>query len=823
MKKKYDVGGMSCAACQAHVNKAVEKLDGVNSVNVNLLTNSMEVDFDEFKLKDQDIFRAVKNAGYSASLPKEKEINQKKKTDKDLISLLVSIVILLLLMYVSMGNMMFNWWLPSFFDHHHNPLNNALLQLFFTIPIIIIYFKFFISGFSKLFKGHPNMDTLIAVGSSVSLIYSIFCIIKIMLGDASYHMHLYLESAAMILVFVSIGKYLEKISKKKTTSAIEKLVNLAPKTAIVLRNDEEIELKSEEIQLNDIIIVRKGDMIAVDGIIVEGSASIDQANITGESLPVLKEIDDEVYSSTIVTAGYLKIKATKVGKDTSIETIIRLVEEASYSKAPISKLADKISGIFVPIILGIALITFIANFLYLKIATPSWYSGDMFETSLNYAITVVVIACPCALGLATPVAIMVGTGKGAENGLLIKNAEILEKAHEITTVVFDKTGTITYGKPLVTDFINYSDDNLYDILYAFEVLSEHPLASAIVDYTKTKTTSDLIINDYQAHNGKGISGYINQDLYEIGNTKFNEINKEYQEIIDKLANEGKTPLIIYKNHQLIGIIACKDKVKNTSVIAVKKLKELGLKVVLLTGDNKLTANFIGNEIGVDEIYSEVLPTDKQTVIKGLMDKGENVAMVGDGVNDALALTTANIGISIGNGSDIAIESSDIILLRNDLMDVLNVIKLSKRIIRTIKLGLFWAFFYNIICVGLSLGILYYITKGNFVIKPMYGSIAMSLSSVSVVLNALTINLFKVQRIEEEGEDEMFGNKTMVIDVDGMMCMNCVKHVEEACLKVKGVKSAHASLENKNVEVNYKGNVTKEALIKSIIDAGYQAE
>lgn len=830
MKEQFDIKGMSCAACQAHVQKAVEKLDGATSVNVNLLTNSMDVDFDENKINVNDIINAVKASGYGASLKQEKqEENTKKKIDKALILLIIAVIDLIILMYFSMGNMMWNWPVPSIFDHHASPIGFSLIQLGLSLPIIIIYHTYFVSGLKKLFKGHPNMDTLIAVGASFSLIYSIYCIVMIILGNHEYHMYLYFESACMILTFVSIGKYLESLSKKKTTVAIEKLMKLSPKQACVVRNGEEVIIDSKDVLVHDIVIVRKGDLIPVDGKIIEGNCSIDQSSITGESIPVEKHIGDEVYSSTIITAGYVKIDAEKVGKDTSIETIIALVEEASNSKAPISKLADKISGVFVPIILIVALITFIGNLLYLNIANPTWFTGNNFETALNYAITVVVIACPCALGLATPVAIMVGTGKGAENGLLIRNAEILEKAHLIKTVVLDKTGTITNGLPHVVDFISYSDDDLASILYAFEVKSEHPLALAIVEYTKTKALNDYEITNYETIDGIGIRGYIENDLYEIGNLKFlDNDNTKVTDTVNSLAKEGKTPLIILKNKEVIGIISCKDEVKTTSKDAIRKLQNEGIEVVMLTGDNKETAESIAKEVGINKIYASVLPTDKEEIIKSLKKDNKNlVAMVGDGVNDALALTSADLAIGIGAGSDIAIESSDIILLRNDLLDILNVIKLSDRVVKTIKLGLFWAFFYNAICVFLSLGILFYLTKGKFMMEPMYGSIAMSISSVSVVLNALTINLFKVEhsnKIEEnKGEEEMFGREKIVIDVDGMMCMNCVKHVEEACEKVEGVISAKASLEDKNVTVKFKGEVSKEALVKAINDAGYKAK
>ena len=831
MQEKFDIMGMSCAACASHVDNAVRKVEGVKEVNVNLLTNMMEVTYDETLTTNNMIIEAVKKAGYDAKIKEEKiKIKENKKIDKNLILLIISIIDLIILMYFSMGNMMWNFPAPSFIDHHNSPVNYCLLQLILSLPIIIIYRNYFISGYKKLFSGHPNMDTLIAIGASFSIIYSLYCTIMVMLGNHIYHMYLYYEAACMILVFVSIGKYLESLSKKKTTKAIEELIDLSPKKATLFINNTEKEVLIDQVKVGDILIVKKGDIVPVDGIIIKGAASIDTAIITGEAIPKEAKINDEVYQGTIITAGVILIEAKKVGKDTSLENIISLVEEASSSKAPISKLADKVSAIFVPIILGIALLTFIGNFLYLNIAHPSWYNGDIFETALNYAITVIVIACPCALGLATPVAIMVGTGIGAKNGLLIKNAEILEAASKIDTVVLDKTGTITYGKPKVIDFIKYQDVDLYSILYNFEINSEHPLASSIIEYTKNKAMTNYEITEYKAYDGKGISGYIGDDYYEIGNLNFeNQISDDIKNQINDFAESGKTPIIIFCNKKIIGLITLIDEIKETSKKAIKSLQQNNIKVVMLTGDNEITANKVAKEVGVDKVYANILPIQKQDIIKELkINNNGLVAMVGDGVNDALALTTADIGIAIGAGSDVAIESSDIILQRNDLLDVLNVIKLSKRTLNTIKVGLFWAFFYNFICVFLSLGILYYVTKGSFKMEPMYGAIAMSISSVSVVLNALTINLFKIKHsdiidIDEKGDEDMFNNKIIEIDVEGMMCENCVRHVEEACKKIDGVKGAKASLENKKVNVKCKNNVDKDILIKAINEAGYKAK
>lgn len=822
MKKKFNVSGMTCASCQSHVEKAVRKLDGVSDVYVNLLQNNMEVNFDEKVCSISKIEEAVDKAGYKATLPEEKGVSNKNK-DYSLFKLIFCIVDLFVLMYFSMGNMMWGWPSPKVFDMHQNPMGFALVQFILVLPICYIYRNYFISGFKKLFKLSPNMDSLIAVGATFSLAYGIYCLFMISLGHTQYHMYLYFESAGMILVFVSIGKYLEELSKKRTTDSLTKLMDLKPKTAIILDGDNEVLVNVNDVKIGDVVVVKKGDLIPVDGKIINGEASIDEANITGESIPVFKGVGDEVYSSCILTNGYIYVETSKSSEDTTIATIIKLVEEASNSKAPISRLADKVSGVFVPIIFSISLLVFILNIIYIIIAKPA-YVNNAFETALNFAITVIVIACPCALGLATPVAIMVGTGKGAQNGLLIKNAAILEAAHNITTVVLDKTGTITKGHPEVVDFIKYKDFDMESILYSFEIKSEHPLALAIVEYTKDKKMFDYNILNYEAIDGKGLRGIIDNDLYEIGNLKLLPNNDLASDIVNKMSNEGKTTLIVLKNKELYGIVAVKDEIKENSKEAIHLLQNKGIKVVMLTGDNEITANAIAKDVGVNKVIANVMPTDKANVINELKNKNEFVAMVGDGVNDAIALSSANLGIAIGAGSDVAIESADIVLLRNDLLDVLNVISLSKRTINTIKLGLFWAFFYNIICVILATGIFYYTSNGSFKMEPMYGSIAMSISSVSVVLNALTINLFKVNKNKEEiiKKEERKMNQ-LVLNVDGMMCMHCVKHVEDASKKVVGVINAHASLDSKTVTIDYEGNIDKEQIIKNITDAGYSVK
>lgn len=824
MKDKFLVEGMTCAACQSHVQNAVSKVNGVISVNVNLLSNSMEVEWDEKTCSVLIIEEAVKKAGYKATLFKNKK--EGKKKDKKLIELIISFIFLLILMYLSMGHMI-NLSLPSFLSGLDNAMWHALSQLLCVIPIIIIYRRYYISGFTKLFKGKPNMDSLIALGSCASLIYGIVAIVRIAMGLNTgnmdlvkhYHENLYFESAGMILTLVSLGKYFESLSKKKTTSAIEKLMDLAPKTARIIENNKEKIVRVEDVKVDDIVLVKKGEAVPVDGIIIKGVGSFDQSTLTGESIPVQKTKNEEVLSSSLLTAGIVFIKATKVGEDTSIASIIRLVDEASNSKAPISKLVDKVSSIFVPTIMVISIITLIVNLLF----------KNTFEEAFNFAISVLVIACPCALGLATPVAIMVGTGKGAEYGILFKNAEILEKAHSIKTVVLDKTGTITEGKPEVVEVIHYVKSvDIISIAYSLERLSEHPLASAVVSYAeKGFTPTQLEIKDFSSIDGVGIKGKIGDKTFVIGNERVLELINNKGDIssdINRLSSLGTTPIIMIDEEEVIGIFAIKDKVKPGAVTAIKKLKNKGIKVIMLTGDNKITASKIAKEVGVDKVIAEVYPTDKQNVINALKKKDNNlVAMVGDGVNDALALISADLGVSLGNATDIAIESSDIILLRNDLNDIVTMIELSKRVLTVIKGNLFWAFIYNCIGVILATGLFY--SSFGIRLNPMIGSLAMSFSSVFVVLNALTIYLFKVKKVKEnviENKEET-KVKEIIINVNGMMCNHCKSHVEKALLNVEGVIEAEANLEKKNVTIKYNGDIERETFISAIVEAGYEAQ
>lgn len=746
MKKKFNIEGMTCSACQSHVQKVVDKLNGTNKVNVNLLSNSMDVEYDETKCSIEDIKTAVQKAGYKAFLPEEAITPAKgiktKNSDHKGRNLLIAAAFSLAVFYLAMGPML-HIPLPSFFTGVENALPLIFTQFLLTIPVIIIYRNYFINGFKKLINRSPNMDTLISIGASASLIYSIYAIYAISynlgIGKldvvSEYAKHIYLDSASMILVLVSFGKYLEAKSKKKTNAAIEKLMDLSPKKALVVKNGKVVEVGIEEVKLNDQVIVKKGMLVPVDGIIIDGAGSFDQSNITGESIPVYKEKNDEVISSSILTTGYVIINATKIGSDTTINTIIKLVEEASNSKAPISKLADKISLFFVPIVMTIAILSF-TIFMILE---------KNFDLAFTMGVSVLVIACPCALGLATPVAIMVSTGVAAKNGLLIKNAIILENTHLVKTVILDKTGTITLGKPTVTDIISIDGSDILSIANALEQKSEHPLASAIINKAKEMNTPTLEIQDFENKSGLGISGIIDNNNYRIGNEKYlNELNidlNEHKETLTKLTSESKTPLLIAKDNSLIGIIAVKDPVKDDSKEAINNLHKLGLNIVMLTGDNEQTAKAIANEVNIKNVISNVLPNEKQNVVlKHKTDKKHLVAMVGDGVNDALALTTADVGIAIGAGSDVAIESADIVLISNSLNDVYHAIRLSKKTINNIKGNLFWALFYNCIGIILASGVFYY--SLGIKLNPMIGALAMSLSSVFVVTNALRLNLFK---------------------------------------------------------------------------------
>lgn len=818
-KEKYPISGMTCAACQAHVDKAIRKVDGVIDVNVNLLLNNAEITYDENKCNISKISESVAKAGYrleNVSNDKATASSKNKELDWDLVKLIASFIILLLLMYVSMSHMI-GLPLPSFLAGENNALAYAFTQLLLTIPILIIYNRYFISGFQKLFKLHPNMDSLIALGATASIIYGIYAIYQIGygLGNANYdivntYLHnLYFESAAMILTLVSLGKYFEKLSKRKTTKALEELVESTPKNAILEIDGIEKEVLAKDLCVNDIVIVKKGMIIPVDGIIVSGQASINESNITGESLPLDKKENDKVYASTIVQSGYLKVKANKVAENTDIALIIKLVEEAANSKAPISKLADKISLFFVPTIFLIAILTFSC---FLIAQYP-------FDLAFNFAISTLVIACPCALGLATPVAIMVAVGKGARNGLLIKNAEILEKAHHIKTVIFDKTGTLTSGVPSLTDYINFKNDsNVDSIIYAIENKSEHPLAMAITKFFSEKNTKLFDIENFETVDGVGVKAIYNALTYSIGNIKTNQkINPTILSEYEKLSSEGKTVLFVNQGTSVIALLAIKDEVKSSSVEAIKTLHKRGIKTVMLTGDNHVVAKAIAKDAGIDEIYAEVLPIEKAGIINSYKkDQKHLVAMVGDGVNDALALSKADLAIAVGSGSDIALETSDIILRRNDLRDIVNVIDLSKRTINTIIGNLFWAFFYNSIGIVLASGVFYPL----FAIKlsPMISALAMSLSSVFVVLNALTLNLFKLKQTKGRKKIHM---EKITLKIEGMMCPHCVSHVKSALENVSNVEKVDVSLERKEAIIEGK-NLSKEALIARVFEIGYKA-
>ena len=844
-KEKYNITGMSCAACSAKVERVVGKLDGVENVSVNLLTNSMQVEYKEDKLSSNDIIKNIADAGYGASLAtatkQKKEEKSIKKTNDDAIAsmkfrLKVSIVFLAILMYFSMGSMI-GLPLPKFLSGEGNPVGFALTQLLLVLPVMYVNRKYYISGFKSLFHLSPNMDTLIAVGTVAAFTYGVIAIYVMgyALNNADMHtvteyrMNLYFESVSMILTLITLGKFFETGSKARTTDAISKLIDLSPKRANVLRDGVEENILTEDVVVGDIVIVRPGESIPVDGMIIEGSTSVDESAITGESIPVQKEKGDKLIAATINKNGSVRIKATEVGEDTAISRIIALVEEASSSKAPIAKMADKVAGVFVPIVMGISLITFIV-----------WLAlGYDFSFALNCAIAVLVISCPCSLGLATPVAIMVGTGKGAENGILIKSADALETTHSIDTVVLDKTGTVTEGKPVVTDILAFDiDENEFLKLAAgVESASEHPLAEAIVEKAKEKNLEIVSPTEFQAISGRGIVASVRGSKIIAGNEQaikeqygnsedFTEVFKKGNE----LATQGKTPMYFGKDNKLLGIIAVADTIKKDSKEAIQALKNRNIDVVLLTGDHKNTAMAIAKEAGIKKVIAEVLPTDKEEHIRELIKAGHKVAMVGDGINDSPALARADVGIAIGAGTDIAIESADIVLMHSSLKDVATAIDLSKAVIRNIKQNLFWAFFYNSIGIPLAAGV-FYLSLG-WKLSPMFGAAAMGMSSVCVVSNALRLRAFKPKKVNknsiENDEIELIENKrkedknmTTVINVNGMMCEHCKATVEKVTRGVEGVSNSLVNLDAKNVTIEHSADTDLEKVKKAITDAGYE--
>lgn len=751
-KETYDVTGMTCSSCVRHVEKAVEKQPGVKKVTVNLLKNSMVVDYDENKLNQAEIENAVSDAGYGANLrsknadlTKDTEENSAQKEYESYKRRLIwSVIFTVPLIYLSMGHML-GWPLPFFFLGTTNAITFAFTQFLLLLPVVYLNRSYFINGFRSLFKGTPNMDSLVALGASAALVYGIFTIYKIGIGlgfldfkSVSAHvMNLYFESAGTILTLITLGKTLEAKAKGKTTDAISKLLNLAPKTARVLRDNHEKNVPVEEVKKDDVVIVKAGESIPVDGVIISGSASIDESALTGESLPVDKKEGDKAIGATINRNGYFKMRVTKTGDETVLAQIVKLVDEATSSKAPIANLADRVSGVFVPIVIGIA---FIAAIIWLLL-------GSTFEFALSIGISVLVISCPCALGLATPTAIMVGTGQGAINGILFKSAKALETTHELQTIVFDKTGTITEGKPVVTDIfpLQNTENDLLQIAASLESLSEHPLAQAITTSAKEKNLSFLEVEKFTQVAGQGISGIIDGKKILAGNLKMmneNQIETTSANFLDNSTNSGKTTLYFAQDNRLIGIIRVADVIKDTSKEAIEELNQMGLQTIMLTGDNETTARAIAKKAGIRNVIAEVLPADKEHEIQKLQNQGQKVAMVGDGINDAPALARADVGIAIGAGTDIAIDSADVVLMKSQLTEVSTAIRLSKATIKNIKENLFWAFIYNIIGIPIAAGIFY--PAFGFKLSPMIGALAMSFSSVFVVTNALRLRFFSAR-------------------------------------------------------------------------------
>lgn len=820
-EEKFTITGMSCAACSAHIEKAVKSLSGTEKVNVNLLQNTMEVSYDEALLSAENIIKAVENEGYGASIFGTKK--NKKETENTGESslkrrLILSLIFFVPLFYVSMGHM-WGFWLPTFLLGHESAFNLAITELILTLPIVVINRAYYVSGFKALMRKAPNMDSLIAVGSASSLIYGV--IITALIGMAiksgdiekakALMMNLYLESAGMILSLITVGKFLEERSKGKTKDSIEKLINLAPEEATVIRDKKEIVIALADVRVGDTVILRPGARAPVDGVVTEGEAYIDEAVMTGESMPVRKIVGDNVRAATVNKAGFIKLSATKVGEDTAFAKIIHLVEEASSSKAPMARIADKASGVFVPVVMLISLLTFIIWLLV----------GESLSFAFTSAISVLVISCPCALGLATPVAIMVGMGKGADEGILIKSAETLEALHGVDTVVFDKTGTLSEGKPKVTDVITkegVSEKELLSIAFSLEHKSEHPLAMAIIDYAeKIKAPKNDATNFFNMP-GRGVCAMVNGKKAFAGNAllakEMNATEAPWEEKAEELAKTGKTPLFIGLDGKISGIIAVGDTLREGAKEAVMRLHHMGIKNVMLTGDNPLVAGAVAKKLGISLVKAEILPEDKEKEVALLQSEGKKVAMVGDGINDAPALVRANIGIAVGAGTDVAIDCADVVLIKNDPCKVAQAIVLSKKVIRNIKQNLFWAFFYNIIGIPIAAGAFYYLW--GWQLTPMLAAGAMSLSSVSVVTNALRLGGKKIKK-----EEEIIKMETTVISIEGMMCEHCEAHVKKALEGVSGVSEVMVSLKDKKATVTSPDWVNKEALVSAVKEAGYE--
>lgn len=831
--EQYNVSGMSCAACSSRVEKAVGKVDGVTSCTVSLLTNSMSV---EGTATTEQIISAVEDAGYGASLKSNAKvisnnnILEDKETPLMKKRLIFSLIFLVILMYFSMGHMMLGLPLPKYFNDNHIAM--GLVQLLLTITIMVINQKFFINGFKGLIHKSPNMDTLVALGSGASFVYSVYALFVMTTAQLNggsnaameYMNEFYFESAAMILALITVGKMLEAYSKGKTTDALKGLMKLAPKTAVIYKDNKEINVPIEQVKKGDIFVVKPGETIPVDGVVVYGESAVNESALTGESIPVDKAIGDSVTSASINQSGYIRCQASRVGEDTTLSQIIKMVSDASATKAPIAKIADKVSGIFVPVVITIAIITIVVWLLM----------GESVGFALARGISVLVISCPCALGLATPVAIMVGNGKGAKNGILFKTAAALEQTGGTNIVALDKTGTITKGEPKVTDIIpndDISENELLSLAYSIELNSEHPLAKAVIEKAEEVNSNKCEVTEFKALAGNGLKGTINGSEVIGGSLKFIssniDLNNDIIKKAEMLAENGKTPLLFATNNKLIGIIAVADVIKEDSEQAINELKNMGIRVVMITGDNEKTANAISKAVGVDEVIAGVMPEGKDKVIRQLRENGK-VAMVGDGINDAPALTSADIGIAIGTGADIAVDAADVVLMKNNLTDVPAAIRLSRAVLRNIHENLFWAFIYNVIGIPLAAGV--FIGILGWKLNPMFGAAAMSLSSFCVVSNALRLNLFNIYRTNKDHKikTKKFNNisneikeekKMTKINIEGMMCGHCAAHIEKALKAVNGVESVNISLENKCAEVT--GNVDNELLKKAVVDAGYE--
>ena len=850
-KELFNITGMTCAGCSARVEKNVAGLEGVQQAAVNLLTNSMEVRFDEGVLTAQDIIKAVEKTGYGASVkgkesasPKAGKTAAEAEVKNAKIRLVWSVIFLAPLFYISMGHMA-GLPIPPFLHGTENALSFAFTQFLLTVPIVFINFHYFKNGFKNLFRLSPNMDSLIAIGASAAVVYGIVAIYRISWGMGHddmhlvhrYSMDLYFESAGTILTLITLGKLLESKAKRKTTDAITGLINLRPQTAVVIRDGKQTEVPIDQVAAGDIVAVKQGGAVPVDGIIVSGSCTVDESIITGESMPVEKQTGDSVIGAAINLSGYAEVRATKIGQDSTLNQIIKLVEEASATKAPVARLADKISGVFVPVVIAIAVVAAVVWLLL----------GYGTEFALSTGIAVLVISCPCALGLATPTAIMTGTGRGAQMGILIKSAEALETAGHIDTVVLDKTGTITEGKPRVTDIIPLSADKqeLLSAALAVESLSEHPLAQAVVEYAKKTDCKAPNVESFVSYGGKGVSAAVEGETVYAGNIKLMQEKgidvSEQRQTVDALAQQGKTPLFFAKNKSIMGIIAVADVVKETSAAAVRELKGMNIDVVMLTGDNKATAKAIGNSCGIDNVVAEVLPQDKEQQVRQLQQGGHRVAMVGDGINDAPALAKADVGVAIGAGTDIAIDSADVVLVKSSLLDIVKLIQLSRATMRNIKENLFWALIYNTIGIPLAAGVFFSFLGWR--LNPMYGAAAMCFSSVCVVLNALRLRTFrpKLKYSAEKAacgravdgnpecglcdtEENLTHNNTedtamtKTVIIDGMRCSHCSGRVQQVLNSLPGVK-AEVSLDKKCAVVT--GSADNEEIKKAVENAGYK--